>query len=49
MLASRLARIAAPIDGVTVQLDDPGASHDDRRRAELELAGSVPRKLFVKD
>lgn len=33
VLASRLAGIAAPIDGVTVQLDDLSVSHDDAAHA----------------
>ncbi|MGV6873781.1 HpcH/HpaI aldolase/citrate lyase family protein [Pseudochelatococcus sp. B33] len=33
VLASRLAGIAAPIDGVTVQLDDPTVTHEDAAHA----------------
>lgn len=33
VLASRLASIAAPIDGVTVQLDDPDICRDDAAHA----------------
>lgn len=49
VLASRLAGIAAPIDGVTVQLDDPGASHDDAAQARaLGMTGKLcihPRQV----
>ncbi|MGI6246777.1 MAG: HpcH/HpaI aldolase/citrate lyase family protein [Pseudochelatococcus sp.] len=33
VLASRLAAIAAPVDGVTVQLGDPAIAHDDAAHA----------------
>ncbi|MDO5605645.1 MAG: CoA ester lyase [Paracoccus sp. (in: a-proteobacteria)] len=49
VLASRLAGIAAPLDGVTVRLDDPGISHDDARHARsLGMAGKLcihPRQI----
>jgi len=42
VLASRLAGIAAPIDGVTVQLDDPAVSFDDARHARaLGMTGKL--------
>lgn len=42
VLASRLAGIAAPIDGVTVQLDDPAASHEDAVHARaLGMTGKL--------
>ncbi|WBU63479.1 HpcH/HpaI aldolase/citrate lyase family protein [Paracoccus aerodenitrificans] len=42
VLASRLAGIAAPIDGVTAQLDDPRISHDDARHArDLGMTGKL--------
>lgn len=42
VLASRLAEIAAPLDGVTVQLDDPALSHDDARHArDLGMTGKL--------
>ncbi|MFT4149802.1 MAG: CoA ester lyase [Paracoccaceae bacterium] len=42
VLASRLAGIAAPLDGVTVQLDDPALSHDDARHArDLGMTGKL--------
>lgn len=49
VLASRLAGIAPPIDGVTVQLDDPTASHDDAAHARaLGMTGKLcihPRQI----
>lgn len=49
VLASRLAGIAAPLDGVTVQLDDPSASHDDAAHARaLGMTGKLcihPRQI----
>lgn len=49
VLASRLADIAAPIDGVTVQLDDPTASHVDAAHAgDLGMGGKLcihPRQI----
>lgn len=49
VLASRLAGIAAPIDGVTVQLDDPAISHDDAAHARaLGMTGKLcihPRQI----
>lgn len=42
VLASRLAGIAAPIDGVTVQLDDPAISHEDASHARaLGMTGKL--------
>ena len=42
VLASRLARIAAPLDGVTVQLDDPAATRADAAHArELGMGGKL--------
>lgn len=42
VLASRLAGIAAPIDGVTVQLDDTGATESDARHArDLGMTGKL--------
>lgn len=42
VLASRLAGIAAPIDGVTVQLDDLSVSHDDAAHARaLGMTGKL--------
>lgn len=42
VLASRLAGIAAPIDGVTLQLDDPRIAHDDACHARaLGLTGKL--------
>ena len=42
MLASRLGGIAAPIDGVTVQLDDPAVTHDDAGHArDLGMTGKL--------
>ena len=42
VLASRLAGIAAPIDGVTVQLDDLAISHDDAAHARaLGMTGKL--------
>lgn len=49
VLASRLAGIAAPIDGVTVQIDDPALTHDDAAHARaLGLTGKLcihPRQI----
>ncbi len=49
VLASRLAGIAAPIDGVTVQLDDMSVSHDDAAHARaLGMTGKLcihPRQI----
>ena len=49
VLASRLAGIAAPIDGVTVTLDDPAACEDDARHArKLGMTGKLcihPRQI----
>lgn len=49
VLASRLAGIAAPIDGVTVQLDDLSISHDDAVHARnLGMTGKLcihPRQI----
>ncbi|MTH64159.1 HpcH/HpaI aldolase/citrate lyase family protein [Paracoccus shanxieyensis] len=49
VLASRLAGIEAPIDGVTVQLDDPAISHDDAAHARaLGMTGKLcihPRQI----
>ena len=49
VLAARLAGIAAPIDGVTVQLDDPQISHDDAAHARaLGMTGKLcihPRQI----
>ncbi len=49
VLASRLAGIAAPIDGVTVQLDDLAISHDDASHARaLGMTGKLcihPRQI----
>lgn len=49
VLASRLAGIAAPIDGVTVTLDDPTACEDDARHARrLGMTGKLcihPRQV----
>lgn len=49
VLASRLAGIAAPLDGVTVQFDDPAISHDDARHARaLGMTGKLcihPRQV----
>ncbi|RWR34648.1 CoA ester lyase [Sinirhodobacter populi] len=49
VLASRLAGIAAPIDGVTVQLDDLSVSHDDAAHARtLGMSGKLcihPRQI----
>lgn len=49
VLASRLAGIAAPIDGVTVQLDDLSVSHDDAAHARaLGMTGKLcihPRQI----
>lgn len=42
VLASRLAGIAAPIDGVTVQLDDPAVTRDDTRHTRaLGMTGKL--------
>lgn len=42
VLASRLAGIAAPLDGVTVQLDDPAPSHEDAAYARaLGMTGKL--------
>lgn len=42
VLASRLAGVAAPIDGVTVQLDDLQVSHDDAAHARaLGMSGKL--------
>ncbi|PWK61273.1 CoA ester lyase [Aminobacter sp. AP02] len=42
VLASRLVGIAAPIDGVTLQLDDAGIAHDDACHArDLGLTGKL--------
>lgn len=42
VLASRLAGIAAPIDGVTVKLDDPALTGDDARYARsLGMSGKL--------
>lgn len=42
VLASRLAGIAAPIDGVTGQLDDPQVTHDDTLHARaLGMTGKL--------
>lgn len=50
VLASRLAGIAAPIDGVTVQLDDPVISHDEAAHARaLGMTGKFcihPKQVF---
>lgn len=49
VLASRLAGIAAPIDGVTVQLDNPEVSHGDALHARnLGMTGKLcihPRQI----
>lgn len=49
VLASRLAGKAAPIDGVTTQLDDPSAVFDDARHArDLGMSGKLcihPRQV----
>lgn len=49
VLAARLAGIAAPIDGVTVQLDDPQVSFDDAAHARaLGMTGKLcihPKQL----
>ena len=49
VLASRLAGIAAPVDGVTVALDDPAACEDDARHARrLGMTGKLcihPRQI----
>ncbi len=49
VLASRLAGIAAPLDGVTVQLDNPAASFDDAAHARaLGMTGKLcihPRQI----
>jgi len=49
VLASRLAGIAAPVDGVTVALDDPEACEDDARHARrLGMTGKLcihPRQI----
>lgn len=42
VLASRLGGIAAPIDGVTVQLDDPAVANGDARHArDIGIAGKL--------
>ncbi|AUM75029.1 HpcH/HpaI aldolase/citrate lyase family protein [Paracoccus jeotgali] len=42
VLASRLAGIAAPLDGVTVELSDPAISHDDALHAvALGMSGKL--------
>jgi len=42
VLASRLGGIAAPIDGVTVQLDDPAVTRDDAGHArDLGMTGKL--------
>jgi len=42
VLASRLAQIAAPIDGVTVRLDDPAQTFDDAAHARaIGMAGKL--------
>lgn len=42
VLASRLAEISPPVDGVTVQLDDPAISHDDALHARsLGMTGKL--------
>ncbi|WP_428648677.1 HpcH/HpaI aldolase/citrate lyase family protein [Roseibium sp.] len=42
VLASRLAGIAAPIDGVTAQLDDPGVTFEDAAHArDLGMTGKL--------
>jgi citrate lyase subunit beta/citryl-CoA lyase len=42
VLASRIARIAAPIDGVTVQLDDPALTYADAAHArQLGMGGKL--------
>lgn len=50
VLASRLAGIAAPIDGVTVQLDDLSVSHGDAAHARaLGMTGKLcihPKQIF---
>lgn len=49
VLASRLGGIAAPMDGVTVRLDTPGATRDDVRHARaLGMSGKLcihPRQI----
>ncbi|MFD1881601.1 HpcH/HpaI aldolase/citrate lyase family protein [Paracoccus pacificus] len=49
VLASRLAGIAAPLDGVTAQLDDPAITFDDARHARaLGMSGKLcihPRQI----
>lgn len=49
VLASRLARIAAPIDGVTLRIDDPSAARDDAGHARaLGMTGKLcihPRQI----
>lgn len=49
VLASRLAGLAAPLDGVTTALDDPGAATDDARHARsLGFGGKLaihPRQI----
>lgn len=49
VLASRLAGIAPPLDGVTVALDDPAVSHDDAAHARaLGMSGKLcihPRQI----
>jgi len=49
VLASRLAGIAAPVDGVTVALDDPAGCEDDARHARrLGMTGKLcihPRQI----
>lgn len=42
VLASRLAGLAGPLDGVTAQLDDPAISHDDAAHARaLGMTGKL--------
>lgn len=49
VLASRLAGIAAPLDGVTVRLDDPAETEEDARHARaLGMSGKLcihPRQI----
>ncbi|MGC4025209.1 MAG: CoA ester lyase [Mesorhizobium sp.] len=49
VFASRLARLTAPIDGVTARIDDPAASEDDARYAsDLGFGGKLcihPRQI----
>ncbi|AXC48806.1 CoA ester lyase [Paracoccus suum] len=49
VLASRLAAIAPPLDGVALNLDDPSASHDDAAHAKaLGMTGKLcihPRQI----